>query len=444
MEDRTSFSCRLNLEKDRIYRIFIRVRTSSYLLLPVNIVTSETLQRNTLEKNRYVFWLFGIIFAALVFNLILLVITRDRNYILLCIILLLVFLASLYQYGFELIPSMGPYLKGRMRLLLLGASYLCMFVFVIRYLDLRKFKRLYRLFIGITAFFAIYTLAVLIPSPVHEFLVLITPGIATLSLLITLGTAVYAVQKKQRMAIFLLIYLIVFLAGSVVWTLLLMNIVDYSYFNYHINLIAFSMVSLLLTLGLAEKIRIIKELRISESRLRENNLTRDRFFSIIGHDLMNPVNALNGFAGLMTETISCDDKESSIKYAHIINQLVQRLTNLLQNILLWSKTQSGQFTLNPAPTNISALIEDSVALMMPVAENKGIKVALNVDVNSSALVDYHIISAVIRNLVWNAIKFTGSGGVITIDAHTRTTSSASASRIPGSGSITTDSDNCLR
>jgi len=157
-------------------------------------------------------------------------------------------------------------------------------------------------------------------------------------------------------------------------------------------------------------------LRQSEQKLTEMNATKDKFFSIVGHDLMNPFNALLGFSNLLTEALKMKDMENALKYSVIIEQSSQIILNLLHDLLIWSKAQSGKIKYNPALIHISDLINVTLSLLMPGAQNKKITLQTDVEGNIKAFIDYNMISSVIRNLVDNALKFTNQGGNIKITA----------------------------
>jgi PAS domain S-box-containing protein len=157
-------------------------------------------------------------------------------------------------------------------------------------------------------------------------------------------------------------------------------------------------------------------LRQSEQKLTEMNATKDKFFSIVGHDLMNPFNALLGFSNLLTEALKMKDMEDALKYSVIIKQSSQIILNLLHDLLIWSKAQSGKIKYNPALIHISDLINVTLSLLMPGAQNKKITLQTDVEENIKAFIDYNMISSVIRNLVDNALKFTNQAGNIKITA----------------------------
>jgi PAS domain S-box-containing protein len=170
---------------------------------------------------------------------------------------------------------------------------------------------------------------------------------------------------------------------------------------------------------ITEKKQHYEELTHSEEQLRNLNATKDKFFSIIGHDLIDPFNALIGFSNILTDALKSKNYDDSLEYASYIQQSAQRVFNLLQNLLIWTKAQSGKVIHKPMVVNIKELVADTLVVLVPNANSKGIDVRMEIGEDTKAVIDYNMIGTVIRNLVMNAIKFTGKGGSIVLKAYTR-------------------------
>ena len=168
---------------------------------------------------------------------------------------------------------------------------------------------------------------------------------------------------------------------------------------------------------ITEKKQHIEKLVQSEKILLELNATKDKFFSIIGHDLMNPFNALLGYSNLLIETLRNENNTEGLGYAQNISHASKRVFDLLQNLLLWSKAQSGQIYLNPTMVEVKTLVFDSLSAILPASAIKKIDIKIDIESNIKAVIDYNMIGSVIRNLVWNAIKFTNPGGTVIISAN---------------------------
>jgi signal transduction histidine kinase len=150
----------------------------------------------------------------------------------------------------------------------------------------------------------------------------------------------------------------------------------------------------------------------SEKQLKETNATKDKFFSIIAHDLKNPLGAFRDLTGMLMNEgsdFTSKDKEEIIT---LLNQSAKQLFELLENLLDWSRSQTGSIDFNPHKIDISDLINNNIGLLSGIAERKNIELAMESDNETYANVDINMINTVIRNLISNAIKFTPKNGKI--------------------------------
>ncbi|MFM7856971.1 MAG: sensor histidine kinase, partial [Flammeovirgaceae bacterium] len=149
--------------------------------------------------------------------------------------------------------------------------------------------------------------------------------------------------------------------------------------------------------------------------LQKMNATKDKFFSIIAHDLKGPLNSLTGFSNLLIGHIDKLSKED-IKYlASNFEKTLKNVALLLENLLDWSRSQSGQINFTPEIFNITKVLQQNIELLTGQAKNKNIRIE-SVMPHESIDVKAHKQSTntVIRNLISNAIKFTPNGGLITL------------------------------
>jgi len=157
-----------------------------------------------------------------------------------------------------------------------------------------------------------------------------------------------------------------------------------------------------------------KTLLQSERRLRELNATKDKFFSIIAHDLKNPFNDLMGFSQLLDINIEKYDNTKIKQFVNIIHQSSKLAYNLLENLLDWSRSQTGTLQFNPEEFLLNEIISENIDLLSSNANNKNIKIFTEIDDESTVFADKNMIRTVIRNLISNAIKYTNQGGYIKI------------------------------
>lgn len=158
------------------------------------------------------------------------------------------------------------------------------------------------------------------------------------------------------------------------------------------------------------------ELIQTEKNLQRLNATKDKFFSIIAHDLKNPFNALLGFSETLNQNFKDLSREQIYTYIEIINKSAINLFQLLENLLEWSKSQTGNIQYSPGKFNLREIAETGTDTLTVNAKHKNITIRTDIDPALTAFADKNLISTVIRNLVSNAVKFTHHNGNISISA----------------------------
>lgn len=164
------------------------------------------------------------------------------------------------------------------------------------------------------------------------------------------------------------------------------------------------------------QVRDITQMVEMEIKLRELNAQKDKFFSIIAHDLTNPFNTIIGFIDLLIEEIPEKDYEKIEEYAKLIEQSSQQTMSLLTNLLEWSRANTGSIAFYPDFIELNVLIEENKTLLDFVAAQKGITIKTKLSQNLTVYADKPMINTVLRNLISNAIKFTNRGGEIIVAA----------------------------
>ncbi|HRY32200.1 MAG TPA: PAS domain S-box protein [Bacteroidales bacterium] len=150
------------------------------------------------------------------------------------------------------------------------------------------------------------------------------------------------------------------------------------------------------------------------SELKNSNLAKDKFLSILAHDLKNPFNAILGFTSVLLEEYGDYTDEERRHFLENIHHATQNTYNLVQNILFWSRSQSGGILYQPSLQDFSVLINETYNLLRPDLERKHIRFISRVALNTQAFFDDNTIRTVIRNLLSNAVKFSNPGGMISI------------------------------
>lgn len=160
----------------------------------------------------------------------------------------------------------------------------------------------------------------------------------------------------------------------------------------------------------------LEQLNETNAELQQVNATKDKFFSIIAHDLRSPFNSIIGFSDLLVEQIKMKDVEGIEKYAQIIVESSNKAMDLLMNLMEWSRSQTGRMDYKPENLNIENFIHETVSLYDNIAGEKSITIKHLLPHNVIVFADKAMINTVLRNLIANAIKFTKPGGEINISA----------------------------
>jgi signal transduction histidine kinase len=160
-----------------------------------------------------------------------------------------------------------------------------------------------------------------------------------------------------------------------------------------------------------EQSRVLKQ---QTDQLIELNSTKDKFFSIISHDLRSPFQSLMGISELLMEELNQKGNDKQKSYAHTIYESSNHIYSLVENLLTWSQTQTNKLTFDPVETNLPNVIESVLILLQPNFEQKHISVEKKYLSVRHAFADKNMIEMVIRNLISNAIKFTPENRKISI------------------------------
>lgn len=167
----------------------------------------------------------------------------------------------------------------------------------------------------------------------------------------------------------------------------------------------------------------IKTVRTSEleklvsertKELEELDATRDKFFSIIAHDLKNPFLTLQGYSELLlTEFDSLTDKEKR-DFLIQINMVAKRSYQMLENLLHWSRTKTGKIEFNPTSFNLTALLNNVLEVCTKTAELKKITLKSDVTGDVTVYADEDMMRIILRNILQNAVKFSNENGTINV------------------------------
>jgi PAS domain S-box-containing protein len=162
---------------------------------------------------------------------------------------------------------------------------------------------------------------------------------------------------------------------------------------------------------------IQESLKKSEEELKQTAVTKDKFFSIIAHDLKSPFLGLLGFASILIDEFDNLSKEEMKKFIGDMNKTTKNLYQLIEHLLEWSRLQTGRLELNLETIDLRGAVESTINYIITSASNKGIKIIDNIPKDISIKADAAMLNSVMENLISNSIKFTESGGAINISLH---------------------------
>ena len=145
----------------------------------------------------------------------------------------------------------------------------------------------------------------------------------------------------------------------------------------------------------------------------------DKFFSIIAHDLRNPFNSILGFSELLLKHYDTYDGDEVLTFIRMINEASRQSHNLLENLLHWSRSQTGRIQFEPTGIDVSTIVDSAFKLYEANSSEKNQEIINKVKKETLVYGDVNMVSTIIRNLVSNAVKFTRPGGKVTVSAKNR-------------------------
>jgi len=158
------------------------------------------------------------------------------------------------------------------------------------------------------------------------------------------------------------------------------------------------------------------ELLESQKMLTEANATKDKFFSIISHDLKNPFGAILGMAELLEDDYETLSDEDRIQIIQQIFKSAQHTYSLLDDLLAWSRAQRGLMSFNPIETDVLSLCRENIDFISSAALRKNIQIDCTVPSGVKIVADQNMLTSIVRNLLSNAVKFSYPGGKVVVSS----------------------------
>ena len=159
-----------------------------------------------------------------------------------------------------------------------------------------------------------------------------------------------------------------------------------------------------------------QKIKKQNNKLQELNAKKDKFFSIIAHDLKNPFSSMLGFSEILLRNFEDYDVDKQKQMLSYIHTSIKASYKLLDNLLIWSRSQRGTMTFEPENANLYILTQETIGLLNQFIENKSIELTNNISETITVEADINMLATIIRNLLTNAVKFTEYGGMVSLDA----------------------------
>lgn len=173
---------------------------------------------------------------------------------------------------------------------------------------------------------------------------------------------------------------------------------------------------LIFILGFISLIRN-KKLKKINAELKELHAMKDTFLRIIAHDLRAPFNAIFGLTDILLEDYKSLSEEEKHQFIEHIANASKQSYQLLENLLLWARTNTGRMDFSPQECKLKSLVDETVQLLNPTAKNKNIQLLTTIPEELKLTADTEMLKTVLRNLLSNSIKFTNEkDGLIKISA----------------------------
>jgi two-component system sensor histidine kinase/response regulator len=162
--------------------------------------------------------------------------------------------------------------------------------------------------------------------------------------------------------------------------------------------------------------KTLNQLNLVNTELKKVNIDKDSFIAILSHDLKSPLNNLLGLSEALIEDIRSLDTAGIEDIANDIKKSAWNTYNLLEDILMWARTQSGKISFFPQKISLAVICKNILEILKSNADAKGITIGYDSQEDIIVFADGDMLKTVLRNLVSNAIKFTNKGGIIKISA----------------------------
>lgn len=412
-------------------RLLVRTQTRDPFLVAMTLWEKSAFYRADSHESQYFGLLYGALGALLIFNLILFLSVRETiyaayvAYLFSFLVMHATYNGHLYQLVWPGSPAWGNWAHSIFIYLFMVAGL----VFAVQFLELRtKLFYAYRcakyLTLAILASFVLtafggYSLHV---SSSILWVVVYSPFVLLLG--------VWSLLQGNRAARYFLTAAIAGFVGSFITALTVSGLIPYSLYSYRAVDIGMLLDAALLSLALADRLRISRmeaeqaktklieatrsyALQLEDAvaerthELRQANAIKDKFFSIVAHDLRGPIEGLAMFFKVINSVDNFTNER-----LETVRATIENTRDFLDELLTWARTQRGEIDCHPVTFDMSGVLMEIQELFSTKAQAKGVHLDLNVGTGYRVFADLAMTRTILRNLTHNALKFTNSGGAV--------------------------------
>lgn len=166
---------------------------------------------------------------------------------------------------------------------------------------------------------------------------------------------------------------------------------------------------------LKEQIKDLEKVLEENHKLKALNAAKDTFLSIIAHDLKNPLGTLIQLTELLQHKFAENSPEKNELFLGLLSDSSRSAFNLLQNLLVWTRVQTGQLKSIPEKIHLLPAVKEQIASHQLIADKKSISIQHNIDTKAFVYADRFMIKTVLGHLLSNALKYTSSNGLVSIE-----------------------------
>lgn len=419
--------------------IYARIYTQRPIAVPIQIGSILSLSSNRTKQDFLISGFVGLMSVMFLYNLFLFFVTRDKLYLFYIGYVFFAIPTILYTHNYPFFNSIFNENVSRFLnshpFVWVNIPFIFICFFAIRFLNLSEKPYVRKIQLGLS-FYTIMAIAALDFLSLLPHSNLVRPS-QTLSLVglvysFSISSYIWRIEKKTNARFFCFAWFWVIL-GLILYVFTMNGVIEYNFWSRNAVVFGLGMEALMFSLALGDRINTMRdenfllvknqnqvlERKVSErtQELENLNATKDKFFSIIAHDLRNPFAGIMGLSEIMESELLEDKKETEsdfLKYTQMIFASSQAGLSLINNLTQWAKSQIGEIIISPQNISLKFLLFNTIPIIKGNAFNKNIVIEQDLTDQDIVFADEALCSTILRNLLTNAIKFTHPGGKIIV------------------------------